>query len=183
MNCPICKQPTLQATTLAQAIPAHHCKICGGIFISFNAYWKWRQKHPENENASAPVVVPPEAVERKQAKICPECGHLLIPYKILPGVQFLLDHCGNCNGVWFDGNEWAVLEKHQLYGRLNEFFTQPWQRNIRQQESRARMEGLYRQRFGEEDYARLKEIKAWLEARPNKAALLAYLQSEDPYEA
>jgi hypothetical protein len=38
-------------------------------------------------------------------------------------------------------------------------------------------------RFGDEDYARIKEIRAWLEQHPQRGALIAYLSDKDPYEA
>jgi hypothetical protein len=64
---------------------------------------------------------------------------------------------------------------------VNLFFTRPYQELLRQTEAAAQMEKLYRQKFSAEDYARIKEIYAWLRPHPQRAMLLAFLQANDPY--
>jgi hypothetical protein len=44
------------------------------------------------------------------------------------------------------------------------------------------MERIYTERFGAEDYAELRRIRAWLDAHPQRSSLLAYLDEEDPYK-
>jgi hypothetical protein len=76
-----------------------------------------------------------------------------------------------------------VLQDHHLHNRINLFMTRPWQQKIRDAEAHHRFEQIYRQRFGEADYARIQEVRAWLCAHKERTALLAFLMSEDPYKA
>ncbi|MEJ2200378.1 MAG: hypothetical protein P8X63_05115 [Desulfuromonadaceae bacterium] len=39
----------------------------------------------------------------------------------------------------------------------------------------------YRNKFGLEDYGKIKEIRAWLGEHPQGGRLLAYLMDKDPY--
>jgi len=103
-------------------------------------------------------------------------------YRVLPNVHFYLDRCGNCNGVWFDKNEWEVLVARNLHDKVNQFFTQPWQTKIRDEAAHAMLEQLYLEKFGTEDYAKIKDIWNWLMQNPHRAMLLAYLQSNNPYK-
>lgn len=47
----------------------------------------------------------------------------------------------------------------------------------------SKLNALYREKFGESDYEKIKQVRAWLEANPNRNTLLAYLMDEDPYLA
>src|SRR5512135_457399 len=99
--CPVCKEP-LQETTLEEGLPAHQCPRGEGIWISSNPYLVWLRQHgpdlPEKQ-------VPGEHLaswETNVLKICPDCGHILSRYQVLPEPKIYLDHCGHCNGVWLD---------------------------------------------------------------------------------
>ena len=115
-------------------------------------------------------------------KLCPESGHIMKRFKIFPNVDFHLDRCGHCNGIWFDGSEWDMLASHNLQDQVNQFFTAPWQKKLREKESRANMDKIYKAKFGAEDYARIQEVRAWLEENPRRAMLIAFLQADDPFE-
>ncbi len=182
MKCPVCQAPTLNPATLESDLPAFACSKCGGIYISSNQYLTWIKGHklgPEKPPAG-PVDAP--AWEVNAVKICPECRHLLIRYRVLPDVELYLDHCGQCNGVWLDSHEWEALTERNLQDKLNLFFTRPWQTKVRQAEGRKMLERLYSERFGKEDYARAQEIWSWLHAHPQKAMLQAFLLADDPYK-
>jgi hypothetical protein len=43
------------------------------------------------------------------------------------------------------------------------------------------MQAIYQEKFGEEDYAEVRRVKAWLDAHPQHNALRAYLNADDPY--
>jgi hypothetical protein len=83
--------------------------------------------------------------------------------------------------VWFDRNEWDVLVAHNLHDKVNQFFTQPWQNRLRAEEARLKLDQLYHDRFGNDDYARIKDVRQWLQAHPQRGMLLAFLQADDPY--
>lgn len=183
MKCPICKQHSLVSVTLTCDLPGNRCSNCAGFWISSLDYFSWLRAHkqflPDRPLQEAAL---PSSQEPHTAKICPDCGHLLTRYKIWPNINFFLDHCGSCNGVWLDKGEWDVLGKHNLQDNLNEFFTKPWQRNLRASETKTLLEKLYTQKFGAEDYVQAKKIRAWLREHPASAMILAYLEAEDPYK-
>jgi hypothetical protein len=62
-------------------------------------------------------------------------------------------------------------------------FSDIWQERLQAEEQRRRLEKMYLERFGEEDYAKIKEIRAWLRGHPLGGALVAYLSDKDPYRA
>jgi len=61
-------------------------------------------------------------------------------------------------------------------------FTSFWQDEAEKGEKKKRLERIYVSRFGAEDYAELARMRRWLDARPNRAELLAYLTDLDPFD-
>ena len=184
MHCPNCKEPILQRVLLPGDLPAYECKQCRGAWLSSNEYLVWLGgKLPAEANGPPKAPELPagwKVVESSQARICPECGRFLRRYPVWPDTAFFLDRCTHCNGIWFDMDEWQVLQAQQLYNRLNLIFTKPWQHKLRREEMQHRMEKLYLERFGAQDYAEVQRIKAWLAHHPQRSSLLAYLLEEDP---
>ncbi len=182
MKCPVCQTIDMEPTSLDRGLPAFTCEDCGGIWVSSTQYFDWLDEHgsnlPERPYTGQPLHTP----DPNQAKICPDCGHLLRRYKVWPDVEFSLDHCNTCNGIWFDANEWEVIVARNLHDDLHTFFTKSWQEKLRKIEARHREEAIYLARFGPDDYARIQDIRKWLDDHPRRAALLAFLQAEDPYQ-
>ena len=52
-----------------------------------------------------------EVKDVQGAKICPECGRILLKYKVGHGLDFFVDHCSGCGGIWLDKNEWNALKE------------------------------------------------------------------------
>ena len=182
MKCPICLNQTLQPTTLDTGLPAFQCSQCQGIWIASNQYLNWLRSQPSalEEKAGDDIHIP--TWDTQVLKLCPQCGHIMTRYRVLPGVNFWLDHCGHCNGVWFEKDEWNVLLERNLQDKVNAFFTQSWQAKIREAESRRVLDKLYLEKFGAADYEKIKEIHGWLMEHPQRSMLLAYLQAENPYK-
>ena len=182
MKCAVCKTDTLQPVTLEAGLQAHVCSTCGGTWIVSSDYWAWREAHgpdlPEQPAAGAPQPV----AETETARACPTCSHILLKFRVGHDVPFTLDHCGNCNGVWFDRQEWDMLRQRNLHDDLHSLFTTSWQRRVRQEEHRQVLERIYTERFGAEDYAELRRIRVWLDGHPQRSSLLAYLSERDPYK-
>lgn len=181
MKCPVCVEVDLGEVQLESGLPANRCGRCGGTWISSGQYWGWLEAHGEilAEHAAGEVKLP--VSDSQRALICPDCGHILGRFRVWPDIEFHLDRCASCNGVWFDKNEWDVLVARNLHDKVNTFFTKTWQSKLREEESRKRLERIYLDRFGAEDYGRLKELKSWLDGHGERPALLAYLQADDPY--
>jgi len=102
----------------------------------------------------------------------------MIKYVVGHGIQFRVDFCRSCNGVWLDKNEWEILESKNLHDEINLFFTDAWQRNVRRSELERHIEELFEKRIGSKNYAEVVRVKTWLESSGFKAEILAWLQGE-----
>jgi Zn-finger nucleic acid-binding protein len=165
---------------LSRGLPAHHCLTCQGMWLSAIDYLQWlTRSRPHDEAETAGTAV--EINDILQAKICPADGHMMRRYRVSHDIEFTLDRCSTCHGIWFDRNEWEALKQHNLHRELNHIFTKRWQQRIVAAEQRQWLEQLYRERFGADDYAEIRRIRQWLTDHPNGATLLAYLTDRDPY--
>jgi Zn-finger nucleic acid-binding protein len=181
MKCPVCKDDTLLPETLAGGPPAKKCSRCEGIWIPFEPYAEWLKTNGAAPAEAKAAQAPEPAEDVHGPKLCPECSRIMPHYRVLPDLKLYLDHCGTCGGIWFDKNEYTALETRGMVGKLSSFFTAEWQADLRGQQARKDLEQLYLEKFGAADFARLKEIRAWLDAHPKRVGLLDYLQAEDPY--
>lgn len=165
---------------LDRGLPAHHCKDCEGNWISSSAYWYWLEQQGVNlaENA-APASM--SVMDNQQAKLCPECGTIMIMYRVGHQLDFTLDQCGSCNGVWFDKNEWEGLKSHNLHDDIHLIFTAPWQNQVQAEERRSAFENIYIKKFGEADYAELVRLRAWLRSQSKQQEMIAFLIADNPY--
>ena len=184
--CPMCKQAQLKLSHHEDQPPVSECHACGGAWLRANEYARWLQTQTPGkyrlERAEDAVQRNP-VMESNKAAVCPDCGHFLRKYRVASNIHFHLDRCGNCNGVWLDRNEWQVLKSVDLQDEINQVFTQPWQKQIEDEISAQKFEKIYQERFGSEDYQKVREIRNWLEEHPNRNALIAYLLDKDPYSA
>ena len=182
MKCPVCKIDSLSGISLVENLPANQCVNCGGVWVPSNAYLAWkRAKGDDVPEKTGSITIDP-AWEVDELKLCPSSGHFMARYKVFPDTEFYLDRCRDCNGIWFDKQEWEVLVDRNLHDNLNEFFTRPWQDNLHTAETKKIMDGVYLQKFGEEDYQHIKKVREWIENHPKRGMLLAFLQANDPYK-
>jgi Zn-finger nucleic acid-binding protein len=182
MLCPVCKKESLGDTTLVENLPANRCAECQGVWIDSNAFLAWRRAREEELPQKEGSMQIDPSWESNEIKLCPNCGRILGRFKVLPGEPLFINRCHTCNGMWFDHHEWSALVDRNLHDNLNEFFTRVWQQRIRTEETRAHLDHLYLEKFGEADYARIRETRAWLEGHERRGMLLAFLQSDDPYQ-
>ncbi|NEO87824.1 MAG: zf-TFIIB domain-containing protein [Spirulina sp. SIO3F2] len=180
MKCPACKGSTLQTIHLESHLKAAHCPACEGKWITADDYWHWLEQHGDTLPEKEPEGIPIKAADQQQAKLCPDCQRIMLRYKVGHGLNFRLDQCGSCNGIWFDANEWEALKQRNLHDEVHLIFSAPWQSQIRKDEARQLLEGIYAQTF-QTDYAKVQELKTWLDPHPQRAAILDYLASLDPY--
>lgn len=183
MICPICKERTLDIHVLAENLKVYKCVSCAGYWIRHEDYWKWHtNSKPEEKQDLAITDINLPVSDCKQAKICPDCGRILIKYKVDNRLDFYLDHCGSCSGVWFDKNEWESLKLNDLNNHVYSFFTKPWQKKLRDEAARDSLKDKYIKKFGRWEYERLKEMREWIYKSECKNEMLAYLIDEDPYK-
>lgn len=182
MKCLVCKGSELEIKEVAPGLRTHNCSNCGGNWLRFEDYAHWRNNNTlevescDSENAYLPVN------DSTNPKLCPDCGRILSVYKVSSSLSFKLEHCAVCNGIWFDKNEWENLKVKHLHNQIHKLFTDSWQNNLRFEERKEYFIKFYARKFGAEDYAKIKEIREWLNSKENKSMLLAYLMNNDPYK-
>ena len=60
-------------------------------------------------------------------------------------------------------------------------FTSFWQAGAIREQRKKRMQQIYLDRFGEEDYAEIRRMRHWLDTKTNREELIAYLTDKEPY--
>lgn len=176
MRCPVCPDHEMTPRGLECGPLSHGCPNCHGRWIPSHLYWRWREAHPENLPELPVDAAPPcpPVAESGRGKLCPECRHVLLPYKVGHSLAFSLDRCGTCGGVWLDANEWEALRARNLHDDIHFIFSASWQRRVFEEEQARHREERLRRWFGEEDYAEARRIRDWLCAHPRREELLAF---------
>lgn len=178
MQCPLCKKHTMDTLDLAPDLTGSACSECSGVWLDRAKYYAWRAKHPcdlPETNTPAQLAVS----DTHKAKICPQCGRLMLPYRVGHGLSFSIDYCEACGGVWCDRGEWDAIKAKNLHDNLHDIVSQHWQAAVRQAEVQESIEQTYARHLGP-NYAKAKELKAWVRGQAQKAIILAYLADTKP---
>jgi Zn-finger nucleic acid-binding protein len=182
VNCPVCKSKELSSTELESDLAALECPFCYGHWIAGAEYWRWLEAQGTNLAERVHHNDDLVAAEPGLPIDCPECRFRMVKYLAGRGMGFTIDHCHGCKGIWLDGNEWEVLRKRNLHDDLNTMFTSFWQNEAQRAERKKKMEEIYIDRFGADDYAEIKRIRYWLETKTNRDELVAYLIDKNPFD-
>ena len=179
MQCPICNKQRMVPVDLASDLTGLTCSACSGVWLDRTKYEAWRTKQsgdlPE-ETMSAQIGV----ADTRKTKICPQCAHLLLPYRVGHGLSFAIDYCGSCGGIWCDRGEWDALKAKNLHDNLHDIVSQHWQTAVRQASVQESIEQVYVRHLGPAVYAKALEVRAWLREQPQKSLILAYLSETKP---
>src|ERR1051325_101086 len=163
-----------------RALSASHCKSCEGHRISGQQYWNWLRSKgtnlPELPGGGSPA---PQATDSPGAKLCPNCRRWLIRYKVGHGLAFSIEHCGQCEGVWLDKDEWAALQARNLHDDLQRICDALWQGQVLREETEHLVEARFARVLGA-DYEKARQVRAWSGGPPSRATLLAYLVDHLP---
>lgn len=168
-------------TELSDGLRALSCSACAGHWISHDNYRTWLRKHGEALPVRLGDPIEVDDPNPDRARVCPECSHLLLKYSVGQGLCFMIDHCSPCGGVWLDRNEWTALEARNLHDEMHRIFSMSWQRSVRGEQLRIRLGQHYHRRFGQQDFASLRAARKWIHEHPEKQAMLAFLDAEDPF--
>ncbi|MGB0664605.1 MAG: zf-TFIIB domain-containing protein [Pontibacterium sp.] len=178
MNCPKCKTVKLKPSFLEPALRSHECVHCDGDWILIEDIVSWlEQTKPMFSGDESAVFLEDDS---KTALICPLTGQLMQKYRINNDTDHKLDYSANVGGVWLDAGEWSYLKDQGIALQVGKIFTDAWQKQIRDNDTKAMYQALYESKFGD-DYEKLKEIKSWLDSNGNKTELRRYLLAENPY--
>ncbi|WP_299412212.1 zf-TFIIB domain-containing protein [Acaryochloris sp. IP29b_bin.148] len=175
--CPVCRTPQLSKVLLESNLPAFACPRCEGEWISADDYWAWLE-HQDDIPPEPPADGPPLQVsDNQQATLCPDCRCLMLKYRVGHELSFYLDQCSRCQGLWFDKNEWASLKRRGLHDEVHKVFSAPWQAKIRANERQKKVDQVYLNTIGAEDYVEAQRVKQWLDQHPQRDVLLSFLNS------
>src|SRR6266568_3902359 len=94
--------------------------------------------------------------DSKNAKVCLDCGHLMLRNKVGHGIPFYVDRCSACGGIWLDKNEWEILKSRNLHDEIHMVFTSVWQSSNRKKEQESNYEKAMAEALGEKDFSELK---------------------------
>lgn len=179
MNCSSCKIGTLEPSQLEGLFASHSCNHCGGDLILLGDFMQW-QKLNSTMDLSVDANIETVTQETSKAMICPMSGTLMTKYKIAADTDHRLDLSPSINAVWLDKGEWELLKKKGLANKLNNIFTDHWQRNIIDNETSELLDDLYAKKFGTH-YQEIKTFKSTLDKMKNSRDVIAFLLADDPY--
>ncbi|HBA86360.1 MAG TPA: hypothetical protein DCZ95_19955 [Verrucomicrobia bacterium] len=178
MNCPACKKGPLESSEHVELPKTLLCPYCQGQWIQASRYWSWVEQH----GANLPEKPAPEQVwqpiDSHRILLCPECGALMMRFKVGHGVGFSIDHCSACGGIWFDRNELEALKDRNLHDDIHFIFSQAWQHQVQSQQNNALYQKRMEQLLGAEDFLEAKRIKGWLSQHPKRSIIQAYLTNK-----
>lgn len=167
MKCPKCRTANLATKELEDSLTASECEKCNGIWIKASHYWRWLKAHgdilPEKPEEHTATLC---SDETKEIKICPDCGHFLTRRKVGHGIDFHIERCATCGGIWLDKNEWEVLKSRNLHDEIHFVFSTTWQEDIIQKEQKQFYSDQTMKILGEKDYKYVDESNNWLAQHP-----------------
>ncbi len=182
MKCTACNEGVLTPSFIDSLFRAHTCNHCGGNWILVEDFLAWQENNPEHQFDDE-LEYEEELSESSKALFCPITGSLMTKFRISSKTSHRIDYSVTTGGIWLDQGEWLLLKQEGIAGSLNRIVTQPWQNKIRAQNTKDNFIHMYESKFGKENYAKVKELKNWLQSHPQKADLRAYLLADDPYSA
>ena len=139
MKCPICHTHSLNEVVLEAGLAAHQCTQCFGHWVSSENYWAWldyREQQQKQSSKPAPIklnvgqhLLP--VVDNSTANFCADCARLMTKTRVGRSLNFYIDRCGYCHGVWLDQNEWENIKQMDLHYQIHYMFSSAWQHSVR----------------------------------------------------
>jgi Zn-finger nucleic acid-binding protein len=169
-NCPACQSATLQSTNLEAHLAASLCSSCDGHWVTVDDYHTWLGSSPQAVTTTAPADVE----DSTHAIFCPACSQLMRKTNVGHDLNFYLDQCPCCHGIWFDQHEWDNLKSKNLHTQVQQMSSAAWQQKARQHRLHSTVRQAYASKFSATDYLEAERIKNWLERHPQKQDLLSF---------
>ncbi len=171
MICPACASTHFQPTQIEGGLPAEQCEACRGVLVDLERYRTWRKTMPPLALAAASAE---PSVTDGAVRLCPKTGRVMARLKVDSHHPLRLDYSAAAQAIWLDAGEWDTLMSLDVHGQLDGIASDRWQASVQKAASRERMEQAMQARFGD-DLAELARMRAWLDARPNRREMLAFL--------
>ncbi|HZW05529.1 MAG TPA: zf-TFIIB domain-containing protein [Phycisphaerales bacterium] len=174
MKCPACIKPL--AVDSGPLPSSHSCPSCKGHWVPYERFEAWLGAGAAGLRSGA-VVAPPVS-RRAKARLCPRCERIVAPARLSNTPQIEVERCGTCNGVWFDGAEMEWAAGTGMLARLYHVLNDSGQRRLDMEREAAEHENRVRAVLGDDVYAEAARIKAWLDAQPQRATIMAVLMGQ-----
>jgi Zn-finger nucleic acid-binding protein len=174
LRCPKCKSATL-GLVHEEITPGavRRCSACHGHFLSADAVDRIGAVEEMR------VTDPPPAegkVADTRTGLCPEGHGILRRARVeAKDVEFFLERCASCRGVWFDAGELSSLAAMHLLGQLEAYWDPDYQRARREAEVQQHLDDAMREAIGAATFEKLRALAGELRASPKRAMALAWL--------
>ncbi len=176
LKSPVDEASTLEPVAIEPGFGAMRCAGSGGLWIRPAQYWTWREGAEAYLTEHLPSLGADEpGCDSGAGKRCPEDGYFLIRHRVGHGLDFHVDRCGHCGGIWLDRGEWDALKRESLHNDLHLIFTSAWQAQVRWQLLREAQEQRLTARLGPADHEELNRITKWVMNHPQRHMILAHL--------
>lgn len=183
MKCTNCDKGFLKPNNINGLFPAQICDSCNGHWILIDDYANWKADNPDFDFSKQNSSDDFQINELTKALLCPISGSIMQKFRFIPTSEYKINYSAKAGGIWLNNGEWEFLIKEGLAGLLNTLLTEHKQNIIMQDKAKDHFSEFYRDKFGKENYQKLKEIRAWLDSNEQKLDLQAYLVADDPYKA
>ncbi len=179
MKCPKCHNANMNLKEIADGLKVSECEQCSGIWIKASNYWTWLKLHgtplPEKDISEGLKL---NVKESSEIKICPDCQHFLTRRLVGHGLNFHVDRCATCGGIWLDKNEWDMLASRNLHDEIHMIFSTQWQDELKKQKQSDFFEEKMCEVLGQKEYDLVKSFYGKISDSPHKNAILAYLSRD-----
>ena len=78
-------------------------------------------------------------------------------------------------GIWLDANEWETLVERNLHDDVHFIYSSAWQRQVAEEKKAQTYHKRIETVLGEQDFARARGFKEWVEAHPQRSTIMAFL--------
>lgn len=177
--CPECLTIELLPDFLEKLLSTKSCPNCHGHWLLIENFVIWQKDYGDQISKGLPLDE--NMVNVKKLLICPVTKKIMRKFPIHESVSHTLNFSEEISGVWLSSYDWQLLKSLDLDASLNKIFTPAWQSNIRQNQTKIIFEQRYIQRFGQDDYEKLRAFKLWIEEHKEKDAILSFLSSKNPW--
>jgi Zn-finger nucleic acid-binding protein len=177
MRCPRCPKVALVAAELEGGLHGRHCPSCGGNWVPWESYQTWWAKTElRKPEVQGDVLVSDSDLDAVVP--CTACGGSLLRYKVGFDLQFTVNRCFSCKGLWLDRGEWELLRSRNFHDDLEMVLSQSWQEKITRHETEEAERARVRERLGA-DFEQVVGMVEFINAHPQRHLILRALQGEE----
>ena len=180
MKCISCKNGELMIAEKDKELIVKECNSCKGFWIPAFNYAKYSAKHPpllRDKNIPEYKAYKNEK-DTAEAKICPDCGRITEKAIVGYGMDFYIDRCPHCHGIWLDDNEWNKLVENSLENMINYMFSESWKRRSIEYLANKKWADNIVNRIGDGTFLKVLDIIEWLKSQDYKDDILAFMLNE-----